>query len=312
MKLQLSKATKRKVIQQADRDQDFQADLPANESVVRIMTYNIHSCVNQDRKVRPGRIADIIGELDADVIALQEVDSEKCPNGNSNQAKIIARELDMDYVFFPIEEKCLHAFGLAILTRCPFEEIHRDWLPNFNSRLRLRKRGAIRAIIRTPAGPIHFFNTHLSLFKIERRKQLEVLLGEQWLSSVPEDEPIVFCGDLNAGAASSVYRKLSRKLNDVQRELDHLFLPKRTFHSRSPLFRIDHIFVSEHFRALNVEVPRTPETLMASDHLPLFAELGIRNGKPKGQSLPNLHELNRDIPQRSFPILPFNGEPPPT
>lgn len=285
MKNQFSKAARRKIAQpsegdSSDRDQESQAILPKKESVVRIVTYNIHSCVNHDRKVRPGKIADIIGELDADVIALQEVDLEKCQNRNSNQAKIIARELGMDYVFFPIEENCLHAFGLAILSRYPFEEVHRDWLPNFNSLLRLRKRGAIRAIIGTPAGPVHFFNTHLSLFKIERRKQLEVLLGERWLSSVPENEPIIFCGDLNAGAASYVYRKLSRKLNDVQKELDQ-FLPKRTFHSRSPLFRIDHIFVSEHFKAMNVQVPRTPETLVASDHLPLFAELGIQNGKPK-------------------------------
>src|SRR5438445_13875 len=41
-------------------------------SVLRVATYNIHKCCGLDRRVLPARIADVLLELDADVIALQE------------------------------------------------------------------------------------------------------------------------------------------------------------------------------------------------------------------------------------------------
>ena len=153
------------------------------------------------------------------------------------------------------------------------------WIPNLYPKLNPRKRGAIRATLQTPGGPIYFFNTHLSLYKLERRRQLKALLDKKWLSSVSEDEPVIFCGDLNAGALSKTYRKLARHFVDVQRALDDPLLPKPTFHSKSPLFRIDHMFISKYLTPLKVEVPINTDTQMASDHLPLIAELAVRNNK---------------------------------
>jgi len=133
-----------------------------SEFVVRVMTYNIHSCVNTNRKVNPQNVADIIRDADADIVALQEVDTEKPPDKNRNQARTLAEMLNMDYVFFPVETNGLHAFGLAILSRFSFEEYYYDWLPNLHPKLNPRKRGAIRATLQTPVGPIYCFNTHLS------------------------------------------------------------------------------------------------------------------------------------------------------
>src|SRR5437016_6151165 len=48
---------------------------------VRVVTYNIHKCRGLDRRVRPGRIVDILGEIDADIVALQEVLSIEEPSG---------------------------------------------------------------------------------------------------------------------------------------------------------------------------------------------------------------------------------------
>jgi endonuclease/exonuclease/phosphatase family metal-dependent hydrolase len=48
-----------------------------------------------------------------------------------------------------------------------------------------------------------------------------------------------------------------------------------TFHARSPLFRIDHIFISPHFETVKVEVKKTSDTRIASDHLPLIADLRL-------------------------------------
>lgn len=254
--------------------------------IVRAMTYNIHGCVNADREVQPEKIAEIIAGLDVDIAALQEVDAEKPVHDNRNQARTIADILNMDYRFFPVEEKGLHAFGLAVLSRFSFEEHYYDRLPNLYPMLNPRKRGAIRITLQTPCGMIYIFNTHLSLFRLERRIQLNALFGNNGLLSDPNKEPVIFCGDLNAGASSKTYRKLACHLIDVQKASNDPLLPKPTFHSRSPVFRIDHIFVSEHFKTLKVEVKKNKKTRIASDHLPIIVDLWIKQKK-------NRRSLNR-------------------
>jgi len=245
---------------------------------IRVITYNVHSCVDTNREINPGMIAGIIAELNADIVCLQEVDAQKPLFTKHNQARIFADKLSMDYIFFPTEKTGLHTFGLAILSRFSFNKFYHNFLPNLYPRLNPRKRGAIRASIQTPAGRINIINAHLSLFKLERRKQVKTLLGKDWLSAVPRDEPVILCGDFNAGPLSKTYRTLSRFLTDVQKDIKNLrpSVSQPTFHSRSPLFRIDHIFVSRHFRTLNVEVTRTLDTQTASDHLPLVADLAIK------------------------------------
>jgi len=246
---------------------------------IRVMTYNIHSCVDQNRNVNFDKFVGIIEKCNADIIALQEVDAQKPfdQNRNRNQAGMIADKLKMDHIFFPAEHSSLRAFGLAILSRFAIIESHGDLLPQLYPRLKPRKRAAVRGTFQTPAGPLHFLNAHLSLFKLERRRQLKTLLGRDWLAAVPAGEPAILCGDLNAGPLSKTYRTVSRHLTDVQKEIQgpRGAASQPTFHSKSPLFRIDHIFVSRHFRTVNVEVIKTPVTQTASDHLPLTADLVV-------------------------------------
>ena len=246
---------------------------------VRVMTYNIHSCVDQNRTVNFDKFVGIIEKRNADIIALQEVDAKKPFDQNRirNQAGKIADKLKMDHIFFPAEHSSLHAFGLAILSRFAIMESHGGLLPQLYPRLKPRKRAAVRATLQMPAGSLHIFNAHLSLFKLERRRQLKTLLGRDWLASVPAGEPLIFCGDFNAGPLSKTYRTISRHLADVQKEIQGPggAVSQPTFHSKSPLFRIDHIFVSRHFRTVNVEVIKTPATQTASDHLPLTADLVV-------------------------------------
>jgi len=246
---------------------------------IRVMTYNIHSCVDQNRTVNFDKFIGIIEKCNADIIALQEVDAQKPfdQNWNRNQAGMIADKLKMDHIFFPAEHSGLRAFGLAILSRFTFTTCRGGLLPQLYARLKPRKRAAVQATLQTPAGPLHIINAHLSLFKLERRRQLKALLGRDWLAAVPAGEPVILCGDLNAGPLSKTYRTVSRHLTDVQKEIQgpRGAVSQPTFHSKSPLFRIDHIFVSRHFRTVNAEVIKTPATQTASDHLPLTADLAI-------------------------------------
>lgn len=242
----------------------------------RVMTYNIHGCVDANGDVNSPKFIKILRELDADIVALQEVDAEKPMGKNRNQAKIIGEALDLDYIYFPVEERKPHHFGLAVLSRFSFLKICCDHLPNLYPKLDLRKRGAIRASIDTPAGIMHIVNTHLSIFKLERRKQLNALLTKSRPWAVAENEPMILCGDFNAGPSSATYKEVSKHLIDIQSISNKSSVLKATFHSKSPVFQFDHIFVSSHFTVLNAEVKCTPDTKTASDHLPLIAELAVK------------------------------------
>lgn len=68
------------------------------------MTYNIHACVGTNRNANTGIIAGIIEKLNADVVALQEVDAQKPLSANRNQARTLAAELHMEYVFFRLRK----------------------------------------------------------------------------------------------------------------------------------------------------------------------------------------------------------------
>jgi endonuclease/exonuclease/phosphatase family metal-dependent hydrolase len=242
---------------------------------LRVMTYNIHSCVNMDGKILPQRIINVVRQFDPDVIALQEVDADRPQTHNQNQAKIISNALGMDYRFFPVVTNGAQQYGLAILSHLAFQNITVGWLPTWHPKLKLNleKRGVMWAILETSSGPVHFFNTHLSLHRFERRSQVKALLGEDWLQGVPQEEAIVLCSDLNAVPFSPVYRRLSRRFADVQKSSLHAARVQPTFPSRRPVFRIDHIFISKHFRTLKTAVPVNADTRLASDHLPICADL---------------------------------------
>ncbi|MGD8336773.1 MAG: endonuclease/exonuclease/phosphatase family protein [Desulfobacterales bacterium] len=246
-----------------------------NKILMRIMTYNIHGCVGADRVVNPGKIAAIIADLDVDIVALQEVDAGHPTREYRNQAQMIAGVLGLEHIYFPVEQEGLRRFGLAVLSRFPVVGFDQRRLPNVYPMLNPRRRGALCATLETPAGPVYLINTHLSLFRLERRLQLNALMAGDDFTAMPANEPLVFCGDFNSGPSSETYKQLSRLLTDVQ-AASHSGSIEATFHAKSPFFRIDHIFVSSHFTPLKTEVRKTVDTAAASDHLPLVVELALK------------------------------------
>jgi endonuclease/exonuclease/phosphatase family metal-dependent hydrolase len=243
--------------------------------LLRVMTYNIHGCVGAAGDVNPDKIAAIIADLDVDIAALQEVDAGHPTREYRNQAQMIAGVLGVGHIYFPVEQEGLRRFGLAVLSRFPIFGFDRIRLPNVYPLLNPRRRGALRTILETPAGRVYLINTHLSLFRLERRLQLAALMTGDDFIEVPADEPLVFCGDLNSGPSSDTYKQVSRLLTDVQ-SASSSGPVEATFHAKSPFFRIDHIFVSAHFTPLKTEIRRTADTAAASDHLPLVVDLALK------------------------------------
>lgn len=239
---------------------------------LRIMTYNVHSCIGTDGRHAPSRIAEVIAAYDPDVIALQELDVGKARTKRLDQPHEIARELNMHFHFHPAIELEEERYGDAVLSRYPMHLRHAGGLPTYPARRHLPRRGALWVSVQANPAEIQVINTHLGLHRLERLAQTDSLLGHEWMSHKDCRMPLIVCGDFNAPPGSRVYRRYLATLRDVQRSIRRS-RPRKTFPSHYPLIRIDHIFVSSDIRVESVEVPRTPLTRLASDHLPLIANL---------------------------------------
>jgi endonuclease/exonuclease/phosphatase family metal-dependent hydrolase len=246
----------------------------ATTDTLRVMTYNVHSCIGMDGKLAPERIARVIARYAPDVVALQELDVGRARTEGMDQAHLIARCLEMDFHFHPamyIEEE---SYGDAILSHLPMRLVKAGALPGLSGKPRLEPRGALWVAVELDGVEHHVLNTHLGLLPRERRVQAEALLGPGWLGHPDCRGPVVLCGDFNALPSSAVCRRLRTRLHDAQIELEG-HRPRRTFSGRFPTARIDHVFVDPAIEVLDIEVPDTELARVASDHLPLIAELRL-------------------------------------
>jgi endonuclease/exonuclease/phosphatase family metal-dependent hydrolase len=257
-----------------------------NDPQLRVMTYNTHGCSGMDGRVSPRRIARAIRQHMPDVVALQELDLGRRRSRAEDQASIIAKELGLHAVFCPTITRGEEHYGHALLSHWPIELVRRARLPHDPESWWQEPRSAIWVRVQVAGQTINVVTTHLGLGVREREMQMRSLLGDEWLGSVLGLEPVILCGDFNALPGSVPYRLAAERLRDVQ-TIDAAHRPAGTFSSMQPLMRIDHIFASAHFERLGITVVRNDLTRVASDHLPLLADLRVANvpvGKPTSTS----------------------------
>jgi endonuclease/exonuclease/phosphatase family metal-dependent hydrolase len=240
---------------------------------LRVMTYNIHSCIGMDGKLSPERIARVIACHTPDVVALQELDVGRERTGGIDQIRCIAASLEMNFHFHSATYVGEERYGNAVLTRLPMRLVKAGPLPGLENRPLLETRGALWVAIDFKGVEIQVINTHLGLSPRERLAQVQALLGEDWLGHPDCRPPLVLCGDFNARPSSAICRRLRQRLQDAQLALSRR--PRSTFFGRFPTVRIDHIFIDAGIEVLNVEVPKAELSRLASDHLPLIVELRI-------------------------------------
>jgi endonuclease/exonuclease/phosphatase family metal-dependent hydrolase len=236
-------------------------------SSLSVLTYNVHSCIGTDRKVDVHRIVDVIAQTGADIIALQELDVGRKRTGGIDQAHLIASLLKMDAHFHPALHVEDEKYGDAILTALPTRLMKAGPLPSKGE-----VRGAIWVRVDLPGIALNVINTHLGLRNSDRVQQVSTLLGNEWIGSAEfQASPGIICGDLNAIPSSAAYKALSASFRDVQGVAPAI--RARTFPSRFPLLRLDHIFASKEIGILGSQVISTAASRRASDHLPLLAEV---------------------------------------
>jgi len=241
---------------------------------LRVMTYNVHSCIGMDGKLDAERIARVIARARPDVVALQELDVGRARTEGMDQAHLIARYLEMEFHFHPSLHLEEERYGDAILTHLPQRLVKAGALPGLAGKPQLEPRGALWVAIDLHGTEIQIINTHLGLYPRERMAQIEALLGSDWLAHEQCHGPVLLCGDFNALPSSSVCRRLGGRLKDVQTAAQY-HQPKGTYSSRFPSVRIDHIFIGPGLEVTGIEVPASELTRTASDHLPLIAEVRL-------------------------------------
>lgn len=242
------------------------APAPRNLAHVRVATYNVHRCRGLDRRVMPMRIADVLREIDADVIALQEVVGAG-PSG-SNQAEEIGAALGMGWIMAPVRQLRKHLFGNVVLSRHPIVH-HSQYDLTWRT---CEPRGCQRVDLDLGEGRLlHVYNVHLGTAVLERRYQAPRLATFVHDRRVPG--PKIILGDFNEWMRGLATRTLSTLFQSI--DLRAHLRRRRTYPGIFPLLHLDHIYYEGQVQVRRVDLPRTRQALIASDHLPLVADLTI-------------------------------------
>ena len=238
-------------------------------SVLRVATYNVHKCRGMDRRVRPDRIVDVLREFDADIIALQEVVSLEGGRPEEDQARFVADQLGFHFAF---GENRLHRggrYGNVVLTRLPIEN-YCNYDISAGGR---ERRGCLRTDISFGGNTVHIFNVHFGTRFFEQRRQARRLINEEIVTDRALCGPRIVLGDFNEWLRGSVTSTLTAHLDkaNVRRNLRR----SRTFPGAFPLFRLDNIYFERSLHLRRLYRHKSRVALVASDHLPLIADLSV-------------------------------------
>lgn len=229
---------------------------------MRVATYNIHAAVGTDRRCRPERIAAVLREVDAELVALQEVDARRC---GFDVLPYLAKHAGYPYWSAGTTMKRRGGdFGNALLSRRPIIESRLIDL----SVARYEPRVAIEAAVEFDTlGPVRVIATHFGLSAAERREQVKRLLEQ--LRADWRPRPTLLLGDLNEW---SIWGKPLKWLHEHFGEAK----APASFPSRWPLLSLDRIWCEPLEWPRAVRAHRSKLSRVASDHLPIVADIDAK------------------------------------
>lgn len=239
--------------------------------MLRLVTYNVHKCRGLDRREHPARIASVLKETGADIIALQEVLSIEGQAREHNQARFLAEELGMDCHVGENRRLRGGAYGNVILSRLPILRAAHNYDITWSGR---ERRGCLRADFSVEATTLHVFNIHLGTAFIERRHQARKLVADEILNNVELKGARVVLGDFNEWTRGLASRLLSAHLESA--DIRHHLKGAKTYPGLLPFLHLDHVYYDAALLKLKrLALHKTRSALVASDHLPLVADFEI-------------------------------------
>lgn len=230
---------------------------------IAVASYNIHGGIGTDGRFVPNRIGDVLRELGADLIALQEVETRAT---GFDMLRFLAGHSGLLAIPGPTLARADGDYGNALLTRYrPLLVRHIDLSVKGRE-----PRGAIDTLLACDAighgtFALRVIATHLGLRPSERRWQVRRLLTA--LAEAPA-QPTILLGDVNEWF---LWGRPLRWLHAYFERTPHV----STFPSRRPLLALDRIWTSPRAHLVSVSSHRSPLARRASDHLPLLAQLRL-------------------------------------
>jgi endonuclease/exonuclease/phosphatase family metal-dependent hydrolase len=234
---------------------------------LRLATYNIHKCRGLDCRVRPDRIVEVLREIDADIIALQEVVSIRGGGPEKDQAGYIANTLGFEWSMGKTRTHNGGVYGNMVLSRYPLEAAR-----NYNiSAMGRERRGCLRVdLVAGGTTLLHVFNVHLGTAYLERRKQVRLLMTSNILNNRGLRGVRIVLGDFNEWTRGLATRLLRARFQTA--DLHKWPRLARSYPGILPLLHLDHIYFDPGLEMESLSLHRSRSALIASDHLPLVAD----------------------------------------
>jgi len=228
--------------------------------MIRVASYNMRKGIGTDRRRNPDRTLEVLREIDADVVALQEADRRFGARKAVIPLHLIDEHSGWKPVNFGARAASMGWHGNAILVPKAAEVVDCTviHLPA------LEPRGAVMADVRVNGTTVRIVGMHLDLSGLWRKRQAHAILAH--LAANPHPRPTVMMGDLNEWTRSAGCLKEFRRdfaLADTG----------PSFHARRPVGRLDRIMVSPDFKVVDCGVHHSLAARTASDHLPIWADL---------------------------------------
>jgi endonuclease/exonuclease/phosphatase family metal-dependent hydrolase len=253
------------------------------ERTLTLATYNMRKAVGLDRRRDPARILNVLEEVGADIIALQEADRRTggrasavpreqweqhghwlpVPLGVKNRRALdrlpkVGARVDE---WLKVDTRNIGWHGNAILVRPDVGvlDVVALELPT------LEPRGAVLAELLVNDRPIRVVGLHLDLSGLWRRRQLKAI--REAVAARPQKMPTVMMGDTNE------WRSTAACLRDLQPDYA-IVAPGPSFHARRPMAVLDRLFVDHGLTVEASGVHMSELAQVASDHLPVWARIG--------------------------------------
>lgn len=230
----------------------------ASRPWIRVATYNVHQCVGTDGRQDVDRVAAVIREMDADIIGLQEVNSDPAGFRDSKQMDYLASLTGYEAVpGFTIMDEDRH-YGNVLLSRYPVVTSRKQDL-SVHGR---EPRAALDTEVRVLGNRVRVVVTHFGLKLGERRNQIASLLD----AVEPGPMPTILLGDMNEWIP----------LFGIGRRFRERFGHRRhpaSFPVCCPFIPLDRIHCEPDALLADTWTHRTPLSRVASDHLPVLGAI---------------------------------------
>jgi len=242
---------------------------PHGAERITVLTYNIHHGAGADGRIDLERIARVVRDSKADLVALQEVDESTNRSGGVSQVSELARLTGLRPIFGAAMPYDGGEYGDAVLSRFAILSAQTLRLP-WHEGDRREPRVALEVVCRTRGGgrqEIVFVSTHLDHTRepsdrLEQANQLNAAYRG-------DDRPVILAGDFNCEPATPPMRELSRVWLAASNADDSPTSP-----ADAPVRKIDHVLVKPLTRWL-VNSAKVIDERVASDHRPVVVTLEL-------------------------------------